>query len=99
MKPILAFLLCVPFLGLSQDFSGEDYIFLKRHEHIKIQLNNNKFNIAKNISEQAQYLTAKKLYFANESIGYDSFTSIENIEAFRHIYLLFRTERIFFITF
>ena len=85
MKPILAFLLCVPFLGLSQDFSGEDYIFLKRHEHIKIQLNNNKFNIAKNISEQAQYLTAKKLYFANESIGYDSFTSIENIEAFTEL--------------
>ena len=85
MKPILTFLLCIPFLGLSQDFSGEDYIFLKRHEHIKIQLNNNKFDIAKNISEQAQYLTAKKLYFANESIGYDSFTSIENIKAFTEL--------------
>jgi hypothetical protein len=85
MKPILALLLFLPFLGLSQDFSGEDYIFLKRHEHIKIQLKNNKFDIAKNISEQAQYLTAKKLYFANESIGYDSFTTIENIKAFTEL--------------
>ena len=85
IKPILAFLLCLPFVLNAQDFSGEDYIYLKRHEHIKIQLNNKKFDIAKNISEQAQYLTAKKLYFANESIGYDSFTSIENIEAFTEL--------------
>jgi len=66
----------------SQDFSDEDYIYLKRHEHIKINLANRKLGITKNISEQAKYLTAKKLYFANESIGFDSFTSIENINAF-----------------
>ena len=84
-KPILTFLLCFPFILCAQDFSGEDYIFLKRHEYIKIKLNNNTFDIAKHISEQAQYLTAKKLYFANESIGFDSFTSIENIEAFTQL--------------
>jgi len=66
----------------SQDFSNEDYIYLKRHEHIKISLANRTLGITKNIAEQAKYLTAKKLYFANESIGFDSFTSIENIEAF-----------------
>ena len=85
MKPILAFLLCLPVFLSAQDFTGEDYIYLKRHEHIKIKLNNKKFDIAKNISEQAQYLTAKKLYFANESIGYDSFTAIENITAFTEL--------------
>lgn len=85
VKPILTFLMCLPAFVFSQDFSGEDYIFLKRHEHIKIALNNNKFDIARNISEQAKYITAKKLYFANESIGYDSFTSIENIKAFTEL--------------
>ena len=75
-------LLCFPILTFAQDFSNEDYIFLKRHEHIKIKLANKTFDIAKNISEQAEYLTAKKLYFANESIGFDSFTSIEDINAY-----------------
>ncbi len=85
IKPIVLFLLCLPLLVIAQDFSNEDYIYLKRHEYIKIKLAKNNFNIAKNISEQAEYLTAKKLYFANESIGYDSFTSIENIDAYTHL--------------
>jgi len=79
---ILIFTLCFPLLVISQDFSNEDYIYLKRHEYIKIKLINKQFDITKNISEQAKYLTAKKLYFANESIGFDSFTSIENIDAY-----------------
>jgi len=82
MKKILTILLCLPLLMFSQNFSKEDYIYLKRHEHIKIDLANRKFDIAKTISEQAEYLTAKKLYFANESIGFDSFTSIEDIDAY-----------------
>lgn len=82
MKSILLITLCFPLLLFSQDFSSEDYIYLKRHEHIKIKLSNKQFNIEKNISEQAKYLTAKKLYFANESIGFDSFTSIEDIDAY-----------------
>ena len=82
MKNISTILLCLPLLMFSQDFSKEDYIYLKRHEHIKINLANGKFDIAKTISEQAQYLSAKKLYFANESIGFDSFTAIEDIDAY-----------------
>ena len=82
MKSLLVFALCFPLIALSQDFSSEDYIYLKRHEHIKIDLVNKQFDITKNILEQAKYLTAKKLYFANESIGFDSFTSIEDIDAY-----------------
>jgi hypothetical protein len=75
-------ILFMPFVVFAQDFSKEDYIFLKRHEHIKIELSKSAFDISKQISEQAEYLTAKKLYFANESLGFDSFTSIEDIDAF-----------------
>jgi uncharacterized protein DUF3857/transglutaminase superfamily protein len=82
MKYLLIILLFLPCISFAQDFSNEDYIFLKRHEYIKIGLSKNSFDISKQISEQAKYLTAKKLYFANESLGFDSFTSIEDINAF-----------------
>jgi len=85
MKKALIVLFCLPILVFSQDFSNEDYIFLKRHENIKIELSNHKFDIAKEVSEQAQYLTSKKLYFANEIMPYDSFTSIENIDAYTYL--------------
>ncbi|WP_299227947.1 DUF3857 domain-containing protein [uncultured Psychroserpens sp.] len=74
--------LLVSFFSWSQDFSDEDYIYLKRHEHIKIKLENDQFDIAKNVSEQAKYITSKKLYFANEAMHFDSFTSIEDIDAY-----------------
>lgn len=85
MKNILIFALLFPLISLSQNFSGEDFIYLKRHEHIDIKLNKGDFNITKSFSEQGKFLTAKKLYFANESIGYDSFTSIEDINAFTYL--------------
>jgi len=75
-------ILFMPIIVFAQDFSNEDYIYLKRHEHIKIELSKNAFDISKQITEQAEYLTVKKLYFANESLGFDSFTSVEDINAF-----------------
>ncbi len=72
----------LPVMVFAQDFSKEDYIYLKRHEHIKIELSKNSFNISKQITEQAEYLTAKKLYFANESLHFDSFISVEDINAY-----------------
>ncbi len=84
MKALIV-LLCLPILVFSQDFSNEDYIYLKRHENIKIELNNHKFDIAKKVSEQAEYLTSNKLYFANEVMPFDSFTSIENIDAYTYL--------------
>ncbi|WP_262733366.1 DUF3857 domain-containing protein [Gaetbulibacter sp. NE] len=85
MKKSLLILLLCPLFLFAQDFSNEDYIYLKRHEHIKIGLKNHKFDIAKNISEQAEFLTSNKLYFANESMHFDSFTSIEDIDAYTYI--------------
>ena len=85
MMKALIVLLCLPVLVFSQDYSNEDYIFLKRHENIKIELANHKFDIAKQVSEQAEYLTSKKLYFANEVVPFDSFTSVENIDAYTYL--------------
>ena len=85
MKNILFAFVLAPFIGLSQDFSNEDYIYLKRHEHIKIGLSKQNFDITKQVSEQAEYLTAKKLYFANEAMHFDSFSSIENIDAYTYL--------------
>lgn len=84
MKALIV-LFCLPVLVFSQDFTNEDYIYLKRHENIKIELNDHKFDIAKQVSEQAEYLTSKKLYFANEVMHFDSFTSIENIDAYTYL--------------
>lgn len=69
----------------SQDFSKEDYIYLKRHEHIKVDINKDQFSIVKNVSEQAEYLTSRKLYFANDAMHFDSFTKIEDIDAYTYI--------------
>jgi hypothetical protein len=82
MNKLLILFLLIPLFNFSQDFSDEDYIYLKRHEHIKIELNRDNFDISRNVSEQAEYLTAKKLYFANEGMPFDSFRSIEDIEAY-----------------
>lgn len=85
MKKALIPLFCFPLFVFSQDFSKEDFIYLKRHENIKIELNNQKFDISKQVSEQAEYLTSNKLYFANEVMHFDSFTSIENIDAYTYL--------------
>lgn len=66
---------------VAQNPSKEDFHYLERNETIKIDLNKGKFNIIKSISEKAEYLTANKLYFANEILHFDSFTKIEDIEA------------------
>ena len=81
MKALIV-LFCLPLFVFAQDFSNEDYIYLKRHENIKIDLSDHKFDISKQVSEQAEYLTSNKLYFANEVMPFDSFTSIENIDAY-----------------
>ena len=85
MKQSLFVLLLFPLFVFSQDFSDEDYIYLKRKEHIKINLKKDKFDITKEISEQAEFLTSNKLYFANESMSFDSFTAIEDIDAYTYI--------------
>jgi len=85
IKYTLLFILILPLVAIAQDYSNEDYIFLKRHQYIKVDLKNNKIDIAKKVIEQAEFLTANKLYFANEIIGYDSFTDIKDINAYTYI--------------
>ena len=82
MKQLFYFFLILPFLLNSQDFSNEDYVYLKRNAHISIDFEKGNFNIVKNISEQAKFLTGKKLYFANESIGYNGFIEVKDIKAY-----------------
>lgn len=84
MKYLLGLLL-IPITVFAQDFPGEDYIYLKRHEHIKIELDDHIFNIIQNTSEQGEFLTSKNLYFANKSIGYSGFSEIKDISAFTYI--------------
>ncbi|NRA92388.1 MAG: DUF3857 domain-containing protein [Psychroserpens sp.] len=78
---ILLFFL-IPLLSFSQKFDGEDYMYLKRHEYIKIDLENDKFKIVENIEEHGKFLSSKNLYYANENIFYGSFYKIEDIEAY-----------------
>lgn len=66
----------------AQDFSQEDFIYLNRHDKISISLSNGKFDITKSVMEKTKFNTSKKLYFANESIHYDSFSEIKDIEAY-----------------
>lgn len=85
MPKYFFFFLLVPFLCWSQDFSDKDYIYLKRHQHITIKLINDKFDIVQNVTEQGKFISSKKLYFANESIGYSSFSEIKDIEAYTYL--------------
>ncbi|WP_298419992.1 DUF3857 and transglutaminase domain-containing protein [uncultured Kordia sp.] len=68
-------------IGFAQNGTSEDYQFLERNETINIKLRKGKFNIVKSIHEKAEYITANKLYFANEVLRFDSFTKLEDIEA------------------
>ena len=85
MKISFIFTLLFPFIVFSQNFSDEDFIYMKRHEHIDIKLNKGDFKITKSFSESGKFLTSKKLYFANESIGFDSFTAVEDIRAYTYL--------------
>ena len=69
----------------AQNDSSEDFHFLERTEDIQINLRKGEFTIVKSIHEKAEYLTANKLYFANETLRFDSFTTLEDIEATTYI--------------
>ncbi|WP_425075548.1 DUF3857 domain-containing protein [Psychroserpens sp. S379A] len=79
------FFFLVPVFCWSQDFSDEDYIYLKRHEHIKIDLKNDTFDIVQDITEQGKFISSKNLYYANEAIHYSGFSEIKDIEAYTYI--------------
>lgn len=70
---------------VAQNDTTEDYWFLERNEKINIQLTKGKFDIVKSIHDKAEYITANKLYFANEVLRFDSFTKLEDIEAVTYL--------------
>jgi len=77
--------LLFPVVMLSQNFDSEDFIFLKRHNHFDINVVDGEFNIMKSVTEQGKFQTAKKLYFANEVLSFNSFSTIKNINAFTYL--------------
>ena len=81
MKFPVLLLFFVANICLAQKNTNEDFRFLERTEDIKINLKKGTFNIVKSIHEKAEYVTANKLYFANEVLHFDSFTKLQDIEA------------------
>ncbi|MDG1378381.1 MAG: DUF3857 domain-containing protein [Flavobacteriaceae bacterium] len=81
----ISFWLLFPIVMLSQNFDNEDFIFLKRHNHFNINLVDGEFNIIKSVTEQGKFLTSKKLYFANEVLSFNSFSTIKDIKAFTYL--------------
>jgi len=81
MKFPVLLLFFVANICLAQKNTNEDFRFLERTEDIKINLKKGTFNIVKSIHKKAEYVTANKLYFANEVLHFDSFTKLQDIEA------------------
>ena len=85
MNKLFLYLLAFPYIIYAQDVSTDDYRYLKRHEHIDISIDHGDLKIVKQVLEEAEYLTGSKLYYASESLAFDSFTTIEDIDAYTYI--------------
>jgi len=62
MKNLLVICIIFHFIGYSQDYSSEDYIYLKRHENIKIELSKQDFKITKNIGASRVFKFKKTIF-------------------------------------
>jgi transglutaminase-like putative cysteine protease len=85
MKKTVLILLLISQYSWSQksiDFENEDYYYISRSQHLKIELEDDQLKIENYNSEKAKYNTGNILYYANDLIHFDSFTEIEDIEAF-----------------
>ncbi|OIQ37701.1 MAG: hypothetical protein BM563_07790 [Bacteroidetes bacterium MedPE-SWsnd-G1] len=85
MQKLLLFLLFLGPICWSQDvidFENEDYYFIKRSHHLKINIENDELKIANEVYEKAKYNSSNALMFASEFIHFDGFTTIDNLEAF-----------------
>lgn len=85
MKKLLVLFLFISQLIVAQnpiDFDAEDFYYLKKSQSLKVTLNKDKFTIINTVFEKAKYNTANKLFFSNDLIHFDSFTDINDIEAF-----------------
>ncbi|MCK5816212.1 MAG: DUF3857 domain-containing protein, partial [Flavobacteriaceae bacterium] len=85
MNKLIAILLLITTYSWSQtpiNYENEDYYYLNRSHHLKIELVKNQLQIENEVLEKAKYNTGNQLYFANDFIPFDSFTEIDNIKAF-----------------
>lgn len=85
MNKIITLLLLVSQFSWSQtpiNYENEDYYYLNRSHHLKIELVDDQLKIENVVLEKAKYTTGNQLYFANDFIHFDSFTDIDNVEAY-----------------
>lgn len=85
MRKLLLTLFLISQISWAQepiDFDTEDYYYLKRSHHLKISVENDALKIENDVFEKAKYNSGNMLYFANEFVHFDSFTEIDNMEAF-----------------
>lgn len=87
MKNILILVLLISAFSFGQNvnYDLEDYYYTKRSKYLKIGVVDKNLAIVNEIMEQASYPTSNKLYFANDYIHFDSFTHIEDIEAYTEL--------------
>ena len=80
MRRLLIVLFIVPMLCSAQiEF---EYKYLEKRESVTIEYDKGKLNIFNDISDKAKFLDNKLLYLANQSIPFDYFRKIENINAY-----------------
>lgn len=85
MRRFLLLFILFPVLSFSQNYEDEDYVYLKRHENIKISLNEGTFDIIQDITEHGKFLSSKNLFYANVNIPYNlNFTQVKNIDAYTY---------------
>lgn len=70
------------FEALRQQFPKEDVVYLYEKEHLIITQDGDGLKIVNNISESMAFLTGEDLRYSKESIYYNSFSDIRDIEAY-----------------
>lgn len=87
MKNILILFFLFSTFSFAQEvnYELEDYYYLNRSKHLKISIEDKSLLIVNDITEQGTYPTDRKLYFANDYIHFDNFTTIEDIKAYTEL--------------
>lgn len=69
-------------LDLKTEYPKDDVVTLSLKRHIDISESGGKLNISESISKRDIYLTSDRLSHANESISYNTFNTIDEINAY-----------------
>ncbi|WP_299367287.1 DUF3857 domain-containing protein [Winogradskyella sp.] len=68
--------------SLKLEYPKDDVVTLALTRHLDITESRGKLNITETFTKKDFYLTSNRLSYANESIDYDSFESIEQVNAY-----------------